>query len=103
MRPRLKYRATQQARRSRPRNQLLIVVAHHVVLSTPNGGRQMPVKDVLVVSVPVSDQERAKAFYIDVLGLELRRDDASIPGMRWVQVGPKGSHISLTLVTWFES
>jgi catechol 2,3-dioxygenase-like lactoylglutathione lyase family enzyme len=63
----------------------------------------MSVKDVRVVSVPVSDQARAKAFYVDTLGLELVRDDDSVPGMRWVQVKPRDSSVSLTLVTWFES
>ena|SRR5437867_1981148 len=63
----------------------------------------MAVKDVTVVSVPVSDQARAKAFYVEALGLELERDDESIPGMRWVQVAPRAGSTSLTLVTWFES
>ena len=63
----------------------------------------MAVQDVIVISVPVSDQERAKAFYVDTLGLELQRDDDSVPGIRWVQVAPKGGSTALTLVTWFES
>ena len=63
----------------------------------------MRFKDVTVVSVPVSDQERARAFYVDKLGFELRRDDTSIPGMRWLQVAPRGATTSLTLVTWFDS
>lgn len=63
----------------------------------------MTVTNVAVVSVPVSDQERAKAFYVDALGLELVRDDRSIPGMRWIQVRPPGGGTALTLVTWFES
>jgi catechol 2,3-dioxygenase-like lactoylglutathione lyase family enzyme len=63
----------------------------------------MSVEDVAVVSVPVSDQDRAKAFYVDTLGFELERDDDSVPGIRWVQVAPKGGGTALTLVTWFES
>jgi catechol 2,3-dioxygenase-like lactoylglutathione lyase family enzyme len=63
----------------------------------------MAIEDVAVVSVPVSDQERAKAFYVDTLGFELRRDDASIPGLRWLLVGPRGAKTTLTLVTWFET
>ncbi|HUY98801.1 MAG TPA: VOC family protein [Thermomicrobiaceae bacterium] len=63
----------------------------------------MAVRDVRVVSVPVSDQERAKAFYVDGLGMRLERDDASVPGLRWVQVAPPGGTTSLTLVTWFDS
>ncbi len=61
------------------------------------------VRSVAVVSVPVSDQERAKSFYVDRLGMELVRDDSSIPGMRWVQVAPPGGGTQLSLVTWFDS
>jgi predicted enzyme related to lactoylglutathione lyase len=63
----------------------------------------MSVKDVVVVSVPVSDQEWAKDFYVNKLGFDLKRDDASVPGMRWVQVGADGASTTLTLVTWFDS
>jgi predicted enzyme related to lactoylglutathione lyase len=63
----------------------------------------MAIKSVGVVSVPVTDPERAKQFYVKQLGFELKRDDKSIPGMHWVQVAPKGSATSLTLVTWFDS
>lgn len=63
----------------------------------------MAMKAVVVVSVPVSDQERAKDFYVNKLGFELQRDDRSVPGMRWVQVAPKGGSTALTLVTWFAS
>ena len=61
----------------------------------------MAVRRVSVVSVPVSDQEAAKAFYVDDLGFELVRDDASVPGLRWVEVRPAGDGTSLTLVDWF--
>ena len=63
----------------------------------------MPITDVTVVSVPVSDQDRAKAFYTDTLGLRLVRDDASVPGMRWVQVASPSGGTALTLVTWFDT
>jgi catechol 2,3-dioxygenase-like lactoylglutathione lyase family enzyme len=63
----------------------------------------MGISDVAVVSIPVSDQERARRFYVDTLGFELLRDDASIPGMRWLQVAPRRGGTSLSLVTWFES
>lgn len=61
------------------------------------------VQSVAVVSVPVSDQERARSFYVDSLGMELVRDDSSVPGMRWIQVAPPGGGTQLSLVTWFES
>ena len=61
------------------------------------------IKDVRIVSVPVSDQERAKSFYVDALGFELRADNPWGDGMRWVEVAPGGSVTSLSLVTWFET
>jgi len=61
------------------------------------------VQQIKITSVPVSDQDRAKAFYTDVLGLSLLQDVQMGPEMRWVQVAPTGSDSSLTLVTWFPS
>jgi len=55
------------------------------------------------VVVPVSDVDRAKAFYVDTLGFELVADTEMGPGQRWVQVKPSGGETSITLVTWFES
>jgi catechol 2,3-dioxygenase-like lactoylglutathione lyase family enzyme len=63
----------------------------------------MPVHEVTVVSVPVSDQDRAKKFYVHTLGLQLRLDDSSVPGIRWIQVAPPGGGTALTLVTWFDT
>lgn len=39
------------------------------------------------VSVFVLDQDRAKAFYTETLGFELR-SDAVLDGFRWLTVGP---------------
>ena len=61
------------------------------------------IKEIQIVSVPVSDQERAKSFYVDALGFELRADNPWGDGMRWVEVAPEGALTSLALVTWFES
>jgi catechol 2,3-dioxygenase-like lactoylglutathione lyase family enzyme len=58
---------------------------------------------VLLLSVPVTDQDRARDFSVQVLGFELVREEGMGPGMRWVQVAPRGAQTSLTLVTWFES
>jgi catechol 2,3-dioxygenase-like lactoylglutathione lyase family enzyme len=60
----------------------------------------MPISQVQVVSVPVSDQDRAKAFYVEILGLALLTDQQFTPEMRWVMVSPPGG-AALTLVTWF--
>jgi predicted enzyme related to lactoylglutathione lyase len=62
----------------------------------------MAVEQVAVVSVPVSDPERAKAFYVDKLGFEVR-NDIQAPEMRWIEVAPRGDNTTLTLVTWFDS
>ncbi len=60
----------------------------------------MAISRVSVVSVPVSDQDRALAFYVGVLGFELL-DDAPMGPLRWVRVAPRGADCALTLVTWF--
>lgn len=60
------------------------------------------IRDVAVVSVPVTDQERARAFFVDRLGFDLVRDSVD-EGLHWVEVRPRGSSTSLTLVTWFPS
>lgn len=40
------------------------------------------------VNVFVLDQERAKKFYTETLGFEVR-SDANMEGIRWLTVGPK--------------
>src|SRR3712207_7908665 len=52
------------------------------------------IEGVQIVSVPVSDQERAKSFYLDALGFELRQDVGWGDGMRWVEVAPANSPTS---------
>jgi predicted enzyme related to lactoylglutathione lyase len=61
------------------------------------------VTGIQLFSLPVSDQDRAKAFYVDVLGFEVVNDDSMGPTMRWVQVRPPGGGTSVTLVTWFDT
>ena len=61
----------------------------------------MALTHVRVISVPVTDQDQAKTFYVDVLGFEVRRDAPFAEGQRWVEVAPPGAETSLTLVTWF--
>jgi catechol 2,3-dioxygenase-like lactoylglutathione lyase family enzyme len=57
---------------------------------------------ITVVSVPVSDQDAARTFYVDQLGFELVADAPFGDGLRWLQVRPPGSEASLALVTWFD-
>jgi catechol 2,3-dioxygenase-like lactoylglutathione lyase family enzyme len=63
----------------------------------------MSIEDVVLVSVPVADQERSKEFYTRVLGFELVRDDSSVPGIRWISVKPTNGRIVISLVNWFET
>ena len=63
----------------------------------------MKLNRIDIFSVPVADQDAAKAFYADVLGFDVVRDDPMGPDQRWVQMAPAGAETSITLVTWFES
>jgi catechol 2,3-dioxygenase-like lactoylglutathione lyase family enzyme len=63
----------------------------------------MSVTSVKIVSIPVSDQDRSRAFYEDALGFELVADSPMGPTMRWLQIGVPGTDVSFTLVTWFDS
>lgn len=63
----------------------------------------MGIRRIDVVSVPVSDQDRAKSFYRDVLGFEVVRDNPMGPGQQWVQLGPPGAETTITLVTWLDA
>jgi catechol 2,3-dioxygenase-like lactoylglutathione lyase family enzyme len=58
---------------------------------------------VSVVSVPVTDQDRAAQFYERYLGFTVIEDQPMGPTMRWVQLGCGDEHTTLTLTTWFES
>jgi catechol 2,3-dioxygenase-like lactoylglutathione lyase family enzyme len=55
-----------------------------------------------VVSIPVSDQDRAKQFYEEGLGFEVLVDSPFGDGQRWVQLAPPGGGASITLTTWFD-
>jgi catechol 2,3-dioxygenase-like lactoylglutathione lyase family enzyme len=50
-----------------------------------------------VVVVPVSDVDRAKAFYSERLGFNLDHDVEMIPGQRIVQLTPPGSGCSIVV------
>jgi predicted enzyme related to lactoylglutathione lyase len=63
----------------------------------------MAITQVQLFSVPVSDPERAKVFYVDTLGFTLVSDTMMGEDQRWIQVVPPGAQTSITLVTWFET
>ena|SRR5919197_973322 len=63
----------------------------------------MAIQGIQVMSVPVSDQDRARRFYADKLGFTVVREGTFDQSMRWVQLQPPGGGTSITLVTWFDS
>ncbi len=64
---------------------------------------RMPITKVQLFSIPVTDQDRARDFYVDTLGFELLSDTSMGPEMRWVMVRPPAADTAITLVTWFGS
>jgi lactoylglutathione lyase len=58
----------------------------------------MTITDIHTVGVPVTDQDRALAFYVDTLGLETRIDSAFGDGGRWIEVAPAGGSTTIALI-----
>ncbi len=56
------------------------------------------ISDVGGVAVPVADQERARRFYVEQLGFEVRLDVPLGDGGRWLQVAPVGGRVPVALV-----
>ena len=62
----------------------------------------MTITSFEIVSIPVLDAQKAKAFYRDVMGFTLIREEPMGPDMTWIQLAPKGSPVTIALVTWFD-
>jgi catechol 2,3-dioxygenase-like lactoylglutathione lyase family enzyme len=56
------------------------------------------ITEVGAVMVPVSDQDKALAFYTEKLGFEKRADTPYGDGDRWVEVAPVGAATTVALV-----
>ncbi|HET9091894.1 MAG TPA: VOC family protein [Acidimicrobiales bacterium] len=56
-----------------------------------------------VISLPVSDPDRSKAFYTEKLDFEVVMDNEFGSGLRWVMLRPPSGQTAVTLVTWFDS
>ena len=56
------------------------------------------IRQIGVVSVPVSDQDRALEFYLGKLGFETRTDEPYGEGERWVEVAPPGAATTIAIV-----
>ena len=46
----------------------------------------------------VADQDRAMAFWTDVVGFETRIDREMWPGARWIEVGPPDGESGITIL-----
>ncbi len=51
-------------------------------------GAGLRVTGVATVAVPVTDHDRALAFYVGTCGFEVTMDGSFGPGQRWVEVAP---------------
>jgi catechol 2,3-dioxygenase-like lactoylglutathione lyase family enzyme len=56
------------------------------------------VTGVVVVAIPVKDQDRASTFYVDVLGFDKYEDVVVGDGFRRVELRPAGSTLGIALV-----
>jgi len=65
-------------------------------MSTPKPIIQ--IDEVRTIGVPVTDQDRAISFYVDILGFEKRLDVPIGQGKRWIVVGPPRGTATLALV-----
>ncbi len=57
---------------------------------------------VVVISIPVTDQDRAAKFYTDYFGFHLIGNEAMGPNMRWVHLAHGDEAATITLTTWFD-
>lgn len=58
-------------------------------------------KSVEIISIPVSDQQRSKEFYLKV-GLTVLAEATFGNGQSWIQLGFPDGGASVTLVDWFD-
>ena len=56
------------------------------------------ITDVAGVAVPVSDQDAALRFYVELLGFAVVRDVPLGGNDRWIQVSPAGGRVPVALV-----
>ena len=63
----------------------------------------MSITSFEIISVPVSDAQRAKRFYQETLGFQLVREDPMGPDQHWIQLAPVGCATTIALVTWFDT
>ncbi|MBV9720110.1 MAG: VOC family protein [Candidatus Eremiobacteraeota bacterium] len=55
-----------------------------------------------IARIYVNDVERAKAFYTEKLGWDVRHDQPMGPEMRWLSVAPPGAETAIVLTKGFD-
>src|SRR6476646_8619284 len=63
----------------------------------------MKINRIAIISIPVKDQQLAKAFYTEKLGFTVQAENPMGPNQTWIQLGIPGAQTSITLVTWFDN
>src|SRR3712207_8400680 len=66
----------------------------HTMTRTPQPG----ITDVVAVAIPVTDQTRARDFYVGVLGFQEHQDVVVGDGFRWIEVRAVGSPVGVALI-----
>jgi len=56
---------------------------------------------ISIISIPVTDQSRAKEFYLN-FGFQLLIDAPMSGTQRWIQLTLPGAESTIALVTWFD-
>jgi catechol 2,3-dioxygenase-like lactoylglutathione lyase family enzyme len=56
------------------------------------------INDIRTVGIPVIDQSKALAFYVDKLGFDTRIDVPMGDGARWIEVAPPGAVTTIALI-----
>ncbi|MDB4926390.1 glyoxalase superfamily protein [Mucilaginibacter sp.] len=59
-------------------------------------------KSIEIISIPVTDQARAKEFYLQ-LGFGILVEAPFEGDKKWMQMGLPDGGVSITLVTWFDN
>lgn len=55
------------------------------------------IEKIATVAVYVEDQQKAKTFWTEKVGLELIRETPMGPGGNWLEVAPKGAESALVI------
>jgi catechol 2,3-dioxygenase-like lactoylglutathione lyase family enzyme len=56
---------------------------------------------IAIVSIPVKDQNKSKAFYTEVLGCKMIEEMPFGPDTNWIKLELPGAETRIVLATWF--